>query len=142
LPTPILFVNGVGPATAEKLAAAGFTAAEDLAVATPEQLAALDGFATARAQQVIADAISLVGETAPVVPDDQRPPTTAAPVNSKKPKSDKVKKKKGKKSKKSVEKKTESKKVKKDKKKKKKQKEARPDKTKKDRGKKKNKKKK
>jgi hypothetical protein len=65
MPTPLNLVKGIGPATAEKLAAAGLNTAEDVAAATPEQLAVVPGFAESRSKQVIAHARQLVAAAAP-----------------------------------------------------------------------------
>ncbi|MFH1984416.1 MAG: helix-hairpin-helix domain-containing protein [Pseudomonadota bacterium] len=56
MPTSILQVKGVGPATAEKLSAAGFASAEDLAAATIDQVSAVPGLGESRAKQIISDA--------------------------------------------------------------------------------------
>jgi transcription termination factor NusA len=51
-------LTGVGPATAQALAAAGFTDRQSVATATVEQLLAVRGFAEARATALIAAARS------------------------------------------------------------------------------------
>ncbi|MEE4111820.1 MAG: helix-hairpin-helix domain-containing protein [Desulfobacteraceae bacterium] len=65
MPISILQVKGVGPATAERLAAAGFNSADALAAATPQQLASVPGFGESRARQVIAHARQQVMEASP-----------------------------------------------------------------------------
>ncbi|MFH1984334.1 MAG: helix-hairpin-helix domain-containing protein [Pseudomonadota bacterium] len=127
MPISILMVKGIGPAAAEKLTAAGFATAEDLAVTTDEKLSAVEGFGASRARQVIAHALQLVAGSAPAVGDGDIVPEMADRV--------KIKKLKNKKEKKS------KKKSKKDKKKKGKKGKKKPDKIKKTGSKKKDKKK-
>ena len=127
MPTSILLVKGIGPATADKLTTAGIATAEDLVAATPEQLADVPGFGKFRGKQVIAQALQLVtpAATDSVISKDQKPSVGKTGV---------AKSKKGKASKKSEsEKKVEKKKGKKDKLKKDK---GKADKGKKDKGKK------
>ncbi len=94
MPTFLTLVKGIGPATAEKLATAGLTTAEDLAATTPEQLGAVPGFGEFRAKQVIAHARQLASEGVP----DLVERSDAKPSSSKK---GVAKSKKGKPSKKS-----------------------------------------
>lgn len=62
MPTSLIPVKGIGPATAEKLATAGLANVEDLAATTSEQLGAVPGFGEFRAKQVIAHARQLASE--------------------------------------------------------------------------------
>lgn len=57
-PQDLESLTGVGPATAQALVAAGFTDRTSIASATVEQLAAVKGFAEARASALIAEATS------------------------------------------------------------------------------------
>jgi nucleotidyltransferase/DNA polymerase involved in DNA repair len=133
MPTSLNRVKGIGPATAEKLEAAGLKSAEALAAATPEQLADVSGFGNLRAKQVIGHARQLVTEAVP----DSAERSGANPSSGKKKA---AKSKQGKSSKKrGAEKKNEKKKGKPRKLKKEK---AKADKVKKDKGKKSGKKKK
>jgi hypothetical protein len=59
MPTALLHVKGIGPATADTLTDAGITTVDQLAALTPEQLADVPGFGEARARQVIAHARQL-----------------------------------------------------------------------------------
>ena len=127
MPTSLTLVKGIGPVTAEKLAAAGLATVEDLAATTPEQLGAVPGFGEFRAKQVIAHARQLASEGVPdwVERSDAKPSSGKKGV---------AKSKKGKPSKKSgAKKKDEKKKGKKGKLKKDK---GKADKAKKDKGKK------
>jgi nucleotidyltransferase/DNA polymerase involved in DNA repair len=83
---PLLQVKGVGPATAEHLAAAGITTIEALAAVTVEQLAGFPGFGDLRARQVIAHAEALLADTAEVTSDDGADPEAPAqPSGSRQP---------------------------------------------------------
>jgi len=116
MPTSLNLVKGIGPATAEKLAAADLKTAEDLATTTPEQLANVPGFGKLRAKQVIANARQLVtegvpdpiqsGDTKPVAgkknaaknkkPKKSKKSQSKKKAGKKKGKPDKLKKEKGK----------------------------------------------
>ena len=92
MPTSLNLVKGIGPATAGKLAAAGLNTAEDIAAATPEQLAEVPGFGKFRAKQVIAHARQLVAPaaTASIRSKDEKPSVGKKRVaNSRKGKSSK-----------------------------------------------------
>jgi NAD-dependent DNA ligase len=71
MPTSLNLVKGIGPATAERLTAAGLATVEDLAVATPEQLEAVPGFGEFKAKQVITHARQLVAESAAVADESK-----------------------------------------------------------------------
>ncbi len=60
----ILKIKGIGQASAATLAEFGFKTAEDVAVAKVEQLGMVPGFAVIRAKRTIADALSLLGDSA------------------------------------------------------------------------------
>lgn len=61
--TSLLHVKGIGPATAEKLVAAGIPSAEALAEASLDELSAVPGFGDFRAGQIIAHARQLIDDT-------------------------------------------------------------------------------
>lgn len=58
--TPIIEISGVGPQTAEILSQNGYTCAEDLAVATENDLLNIKGFGAVRAAMIIKAAAELV----------------------------------------------------------------------------------
>ena len=60
MPKSVLDVRGVGQSTAEILSSHGFHSAEDLARAKIEELTAIQGFSTVRAERVIGDAKALL----------------------------------------------------------------------------------
>lgn len=85
MPTPILGVKGIGPATAQRLAAAGITTLEALAAARTEQLADLPGFGAIRAKQIIAEARNAVGNADSIsdAGPSSAPPSDARPEKGK-----------------------------------------------------------
>jgi hypothetical protein len=114
MPTSLLQVKGIGPATAERLKAAGFTTAEQLAVATVRELTDIPGFGAFRAKQVLASARQVAEAPAPSVAKPKA--AKVEKIKSAKKKAEKKKDKKGKskkdKEKKGKEKKEKSKKTK------------------------------
>jgi NAD-dependent DNA ligase len=88
--TPILDVKGIGPATAERLSAAGITTAEALAATTVRELADIPGFGAIRAKQIIAQALQAVGAASPDSSTEQSVPspdtTKGKKAKKKKPK--------------------------------------------------------
>ena len=113
MPTSVLQVKGIGPATAEKLAAAGFTSAEDIADASYEQLTAVPGFAESRARQIIANARLRLADVAPMVVEPAVAKKAAGKAITGKSKSDRALKKKKSKKKKTKKEKTQPEKAKK-----------------------------
>jgi hypothetical protein len=113
--TAIIEVRGIGPATAELLAAAGIDSAEELAARPLEEIVLLQGFSDIRAAQVVAAARALVTEAEGVA----AAPTgsKAAKKPGKKPQKAKVAKGKKEKAKKAAKKDKKEDKGKKDKKK-------------------------
>ncbi len=99
--TPLEKVIGIGPATAKQLAENGITSAEDLAARQVEEIAAVHGFSTIRATQVIAAARDLFVLVPVVANDEQQPPAPETVIKEKKSKPGKAKKADRKKEKKS-----------------------------------------
>lgn len=118
---PITGIKGIGLKTAEALAEHGYSTAEELAAAQPEDLTGISGFGVVRASLVIEAAKTLTAPPEEEMPveQDTPEPVEAAPE----PEANKKKKKKaGKPKKKKSKKKVKLEKKKEDKPKKKKQK--------------------
>lgn len=113
--TPLTNIPGIGEATAEILGEHGYKNCEDIAKATPEELAEVHGFGVVRAQRVIAMAQDLVAtpeatEEALVTADDPPVEKPTEKQSKKKKKKKEKKEKKDKKNKKSKKKKGKKKK--------------------------------
>ncbi len=91
--TDIEKVSGIGPATAAFLRSQGISSAEDLAGITVEQVAALKGFSTTRAEQVVTAAQQLLTPAASDSADEPAAGTKEKKKKDKDKKADKDKKK-------------------------------------------------
>lgn len=91
MPNSVLDVRGIGQSTAETLAGHGFHSAEDLARATIEELTAIQGFSTIRAERVIGDAKALLASLESGI--NEKPAAKVKKDNSKKEKKTKKEKK-------------------------------------------------
>jgi len=121
--TPLSFIAGIGPATAQTLADNGFADAESVAASSTAALGAVPGFGPVRAKQTIAAAKKTIAMIAPSKKSKRN--AKKAPAKKKKAKPDpnaaskakpdkkKKKKKSDKKGKKSKKKKSKKKKGKK-----------------------------
>jgi len=119
MPTDIDKVSGIGPHAAKILAENGIVSAEDLAASQIEEVAAIKGFSTIRAEQVIAAARQLFVLQRPEGEDQtEASASKAEKLKKKKGKKDKDKKKEKKSAKEKKDKKKDKKKKKSAKKKK------------------------
>lgn len=91
MPKSLLDVRGIGESTAKTLSEHGYHSAEDLARAKIEELTAIQGFSSIRAESVIEDAKALLSSVANE--KDEKPEAKVKKDQSKKKKKGKKEKK-------------------------------------------------